>query len=80
MKDKSNAEAQAFPFNWSDRTTEHVHHNCLTKRELIAAMIVQGLCASKSIGYQVNDGYVACQPLVDDAIRITDELLKKLEE
>lgn len=51
----------------------------LTKREYFAGLAMQGLCASGMKDYEANDGYVGSQPLVGDALRIADELLKQLE-
>lgn len=72
---KNNSTSPAFPAK-DDWHTD----GGLSKREYFAIKIAQGLCACKSDAYEVNNGCKSVQPLVNDAIRIADELLKQLEK
>lgn len=82
---KENQDQSAFPeikskceFKGSQVFSDTYSSGGLTKREYFAGLAMQGLCASGNESYQVNGSFVSPQPLIDDAIRIADELLKQL--
>lgn len=49
----------------------------LSKREYIALEITKAIISAYPENYLVNGGYMACNPLVDDAYRIADELIRQ---
>lgn len=49
----------------------------LTKRELFAAMAMQGLCLKANVDYQCGPGN---DPIAKRAVTIADALLKALEQ
>lgn len=82
----SNADKPAFPNDGMLPEGAFGWMNGLTKRELVAAMAMQGLLANAGGPIQANGmsgwGLVNCKAEVvaDVAINLTDALLAKLDE
>lgn len=71
----SNANKPAFPFIVQDISKCQAHDGGLTKRELFAAMAMQGMLASESDHF--NYGHIA--KLAEAAVLRADALLAELE-
>lgn len=68
-----NKNKPVFPIYNKEFIRENDQSNGLTKRELFAAMALQGFLSNIDGLYSSND-------IVDDSIQIADKLLKALEE
>jgi len=77
-----NSEQPAFPkpHQNMDGSIQHDIHNGLTKREYIATMAMQGLCANLEHIQKTYEKTPEHELIVTKAIRIADELLKQLEK
>lgn len=66
-----NANAPAFPYQHDDRTHVLSHEEGLTKRELIAALVLQGIVTR-------GDGYQDWNDRAERAVKHADALLVAL--
>lgn len=75
-----NRDQPAFPFTTFSNLDQSVpvRYNGMNKRELIAAMVTAELAGSGNEKYFVNDGFLHYESVVKDAIGLTNELLKQL--
>lgn len=72
-----NKDMSAYPIYLQEGLSHNSHVDVgLTKRELIAAMAMQGLLANKEGVHSIND----CTDPVKLAVFYTDELLKQLSQ
>ena len=77
-----NADKPAYPLP-KDRDIDSINKNGLTKREIFAIAAMQGILAKESwlerlASEQSENGMI--QKVVKASIRISDELLKQLEQ
>lgn len=75
--ENSNGNQPAYPFT-TDAEKDTELYSGLTKRELIAAMAMQGLLAGDVKKYEVNDDVLHGFLVAKDAIHCADALLNKL--
>lgn len=74
METKDNGQKNAFPCDGQYAGEARANNDSgLTKRELISAMVLQGMCSGRTI-------YESPGANVDEAIKLTDLLLEKISE
>jgi len=73
-----NGDRPAFiPLQFTNNSLRTEYSNGLTKRELFAAMAMQGICGDKR---QIGTVNSYAKEIAETAVKMADELLKQLEQ